>query len=137
MGLKDYFKFKKWVPDTTREPPAKADWPEHITTLNNKKFYKFIEKYPLSIVDFWAPWCQPCITITPKIRQLSKMYKGKVAFGKLNVDNHKEISKRFHILAIPNLIFFSYGEKITNITGVKSFNEIQNKIEDLLAQFKR
>ncbi len=136
MGLMDLFKLKKWQPDLDREPPPKNKYPDHIFTLSEKKFDKFINKYPISIVDFWAAWCQPCRTLTPRLRQLSKMYKGKVAFGKLNIDNNKQIAKRFHILGIPNIIFFSYGEKVTNLTGVKPINEIQDKIDEILEKFK-
>jgi thioredoxin 1 len=136
MGLKDLFKFKKWSPDLKREAPGKSDWPDHIITLNHRKFDKFIDKYQVSVVDFWAAWCGPCKTLAPRIRQLSKMYKGKVAFGKVNVDSERELAKRFHILGIPNLIFFSYSEKITNITGVRPLPDIQKKIDEILEKFE-
>ena len=77
MGLKNIFKIKRWVPDLERSPPPKRDWPDHIITLSNKKFDDFINKYPVAIIDFWAPWCKPCKIIAPRIRQLSKMYKKK------------------------------------------------------------
>ncbi len=135
MGFWDLFKLKKWEPDLTRAPPDKTDWPDHILTLKAMKFDKFIAKYPLSIIDFWAGWCGPCKTIAPRLRQLSKMYKGRVAFGKVNVDNESELAKRFHISGIPNLTFFSYGEKVTNITGIRSLGDIQEKIDDILDKF--
>jgi len=136
MRLKNFFKFRKWEPDLSRKPPARSEWPDHIIALNGKKFDEFIRKYPLSIIDFWAPWCGPCKTIAPRIRQLSKEYKGQVAFGKVNIDNHKDIAKRFHVSGIPNLSFFSYGEKITNLTGVKPISDIQYEIEEILAKFQ-
>jgi len=125
MGLKELFKLKKWEPNLSRPPPKKSDWPDHIISLNNKKFDKFIEKYPLILVDFWASWCGPCKTLTPKFRKLSKEYKGKVAFGKVNVDSERELAKRFHVLGIPNVIFFSYGEKVKNITGVRNITDYE------------
>ena len=137
MGFLDMFKLKKWEPDLEREPPSKTDWPGHVKTLNSNKFDRFINKYPLSVVDFWAPWCKPCQVIAPRIRQLSKTYKGRAAFGKLNIDEYKNIAKRYHILGIPNLVFFSYGEKITNITGVRSINDIQKEIDGILLKLER
>lgn len=135
MSLRGLFRFKKWIPDLDRTPPQKNKWPDHIITLNDRKFDDFIDKYPISIVDFWAPWCKPCKTLTPRLRQLSKKYKGKVAFGKVNIDNYREMGKKYHVMGIPNLIFFSYGKKVTNLTGVKTIDEIQNKIEDILGKF--
>lgn len=137
MSLRDFFKLGKWQPNLSRKPPPSNAWPDHILTLKSKNFEKFIDKYPLSMVDFWAPWCKPCGELAPRIRKLSKMYNGKVAFGRINVDDHKEISKRYHILGIPKLIFFSYGEKVTNIVGVKPIKDIQEKIEEILGKFEK
>ena len=138
MGFKvrDLFKLKKWQPDLSREPPLKSDWPDHIITLNNNKFDEFVDKFPVAVIDFWAPWCQPCKALGPRLRQLSKTYKGKVAFGKVNIDNYNELAKRFHVLSIPNLIFFSYGEKVTNLLGVKPIKDIQVKIDEILKRFE-
>jgi thioredoxin 1 len=113
---------------------SKKEWPDHIITLDNIKFNEFIQKYPLSIVDFWAPWCAPCKKMAPRIRRLSKIYIGKVAFGKLNTQNNDNIAKQYKIIGIPHLGFFKYGKKITSMTGVKSIREIKTTIEDLLNQ---
>ena len=137
MGLRELFGFKKWEPDLDRSPPPKEDWPDHVLTLNTKGFDKFINKYPLSVVDFWAPWCAPCHTIAPHIRQLSKIFKGRVAFGKINISKNKGLAMRYHIHGIPNLVFFSYGEKVTNITGVNSIGVIKNKIDNILGRFNQ
>jgi thioredoxin len=137
MGLKDIFKLNKWEPDLSKTPPKKSDWPDHIISLNKKKFDNFIEKYPIVIVDFWAAWCGPCKTLTPRFRQLSKDYKGKVAFGKVNVDSERELAKRYKVLGIPNIIFFSYGVKIKNITGVRNIADYQNEIDIILDKFKK
>jgi thioredoxin 1 len=74
--------------------------------------------------------------MAPRLRQLSKRYKNKVAFGKINIDNHKEVGQRYHVMGIPNLVFYSYGEKVTNLVGVKPISEIQNKIDDILIKFE-
>jgi len=108
------------------------DWPDHVLTLDGDNFDEFIEKYPLSIVDFWAPWCAPCKIMLPRLRKLSKIYHGKVAFGRLNIVENEHIAKKYRIASIPNLIFFSYGRKIKSITGVKSVGEIKKVIDKML-----
>ena len=50
MGLKDFFKFRSWKPDQTREPPQKNEWPDHVVTLNRKNFDKFIENLYKEII---------------------------------------------------------------------------------------
>ena len=110
------------------------EWPDHIITLDSVKFNDFIQKYPLSIVDFWAPWCVPCKKMVPRLRRLSKIYMGKVAFGKLNTQSNHNIAKQYKIIGIPHFGFFKYGKKIASITGVKSIREIKATIDNLLNQ---
>lgn len=108
------------------------DWPDHVLTLDGDNFDEFIEKYPLSIVDFWAPWCAPCKIMLPRLRKLSKIYHGKLAFGRLNIVENEHIAKKYCVTSIPNLIFFSYGRKIKSITGVESVGEIKKVIDKML-----
>ena len=109
-----------------------SEWPDHVATLDEKNFGDFIQKYPLSVVDFWAPWCAPCRTMGPRLRRLSKIYKGKVAFGKLNTQENEDIAKKYKIMGIPHLIFFCNGKKIGISTGVKSVGALKDTIDDLL-----
>ena len=68
----------------------------------------------------------------PRLRKLSKIYKGKVAFGRLNTQENQDIAKRYRITSIPYLIVFSYGKKVTALTGVKSVGDIKTVIDRLL-----
>ena len=86
-------------------------YPDHIKILNKNNFNDFINHYPMSIIDFWAPWCKPCKNMNPRIRRLSILYKGKLAFGKLDISKYKDISKKYKIMSIPNLTFFKSGKK--------------------------
>ena len=118
--------------DSNQKAHSVKEWPDHVITLEGNNFNKFIEKYPLSIVDFWAPWCAPCRAMAPRLRRLSKIYKGKVAFGKLDTQKNQDIAKQYKIMGIPHLIFFRNGKKVTSITGVKSVGNIKDTIDGLL-----
>jgi thioredoxin 1 len=111
------------------------EWPVEVVQLNDNIFTLFIKKYPLSLVDFWAPWCGPCKTISSRVKRLSKIYTGQVAFGKLNVQQHKKIADEYHVTNIPYLVFFSYGKKIASIVGAKSMVDIKRKIDSLQKKF--
>jgi len=124
--------FLKRKKDSAKKPLQSKEWPDHVVTLEGKNFNNFIEKYPLSIVDFWAPWCAPCRMMSPRLRRLSTIYKGKVAFGKLDTQKDQDIAKQYRIMGIPHLMFFRYGEKITSVSGLKSVGSIKNVIENLL-----
>ena len=111
-------------------------WPDHIVTLNKKNIKEFINKYSLSIVDFWASWCAPCREMSPRLRRLSKIYNGKIAFGKLNIQNNKEVASQYHIIGIPHLVFFKNGKRINSIVGVKSTGDLKDTIDALLKKIK-
>lgn len=108
-----------------------SEIPLYVVTLEEKSFSKFIKKYPLSVVDFWASWCAPCKAMAPRLRRLSKIYNGKVAFGKIDIQENRDVAKQYKIIGIPHLGFFSYGKKITSVTGLKSVGEIKDVIDGL------
>ena len=126
------FQRKKEKDDSGQNTSYPIEWPEYVVELDKNNFQEFIEKYPLSIVDFWAPWCAPCKAMAPRLRRLSNVYKGKVAFGKLNTQDNQKIAKKYKVFGIPHLIFFRHGKKISSMTGLKSVGEIKDVIEDVL-----
>jgi thioredoxin 1 len=130
MFLYGIFTKRKEV--SKQKQSSKIDWPEHVITLDSEMINQFIEKYPLSAVDFRAPWCSPCKIMNPRMRRLSKIYQGKVAFGRLDTQQYKDSAQKYKIMSIPSLAFFSHGKKITSITGVKSVGEIKDIINSLL-----
>lgn len=69
------------------------------------------------LVDFWAPWCQPCQRLNPVIEELASDYNGKVKVVKLNVEDNTDVPSRFGIRGIPTLILFKDGEAVTSKSG--------------------
>ena len=124
--------FRKKKIDTDQKINLSIDWPDHVINLNESNFEEFIKKYPLSVIDFWAPWCAPCKAMAPRLRRLSTIYNGKLAFGKINTQDNQKISKKYNIKSIPHLGFFSYGKKISSSTGLKSVGDIKDIINKLI-----
>jgi thioredoxin 1 len=86
-------------------------------TITDDNFEKTLKTNPLIVVDFWAPWCGPCRMVGPIIEQLSAEYAGKVAFGKMNVDENQLVPSRFSVMSIPTIIAFSHGKAVERIVG--------------------
>jgi len=83
----------------------------------------------LMVVDFWAAWCGPCRMVAPIIEQLAKEYAGRVAFGKLNVDENPLTSGEFEVQSIPTLLIFRNGEAVDGIVGAVPKYQIESKIK--------
>jgi thioredoxin 1 len=69
------------------------------------------------MVDFWAPWCGPCLLAGPIIDELAEEYKGKVKIGKLNVDENQEHPGKFGIMSIPTVILYKDGKEVERKIG--------------------
>lgn len=97
--------------------------------LDDSNFAQTINKYPLLLVDFWAPWCGPCRMMSPIIDQVGKEYIGKLVVGKVNVDENPNISGQFGISSIPTLVLFKRGQAVNNIIGSVSKSRIDEMVK--------
>jgi thioredoxin 1 len=81
----------------------------------------------LTVVDFWAPWCGPCIALGPTIEALATEYDGKANIGKINVDENPNISMQYGITSIPCIIFLKNGEVVDKQLGAVPKSVIEKK----------
>ena len=82
------------------------------------------------LVDFWAPWCQPCLRLLPTIEELADEFAGKVKVGKVNTDENQQTAAQYGITSIPTIIFFKGGEVVDKVVGAppkEHFTEMLNK----------
>lgn len=84
------------------------------------------------IVDFWAPWCGPCLRLGPITEKLADEYKGKLKFCKLNVDENRQTSMKYQVMSIPLLLFFKGRQKVDESLGAVPEGMIRPKVESLL-----
>ena len=68
------------------------------------------------VVDFWAPWCGPCVAVEPILAGLERDHE-EVAFTKLNVDENVETAARYEVFSIPTAILFEGGEPRETVIG--------------------
>jgi len=85
-------------------------------------------------VDFWAPWCAPCNTISPIYEDLAEEYKN-FKFCKMNVDENKQTAMKYRIMSIPMQIFFVNGNKVDEILGAVPEQTIRSKIDEVLDNY--
>jgi len=107
--------------------------PQAIKNLED--FKNFIAEDKLSIVDFWASWCGPCITIAPWFKEQAEKYP-EIKFGKVDVDENDEASAHAKIQCMPTFKAYKGGELLKTIEGAdkdeitKIFTMDANKLKE-------
>jgi thioredoxin 1 len=84
------------------------------------------------VVDFWAPWCAPCKLLTPAIERLAHSYGGRASVVKVNVDKNRRWTGKLGIRGVPTIVFFSKGELVTQLVGLRREKELRKNLEKLL-----
>ena len=106
---------------------------EYVKEITEINFEDEVIKSPQPVViDLWAEWCMPCRMIAPIIEELAQEYDGKVKFGKLNVDENRNIAIRYSIQAIPTLLIFKDGQLVQKLVGLRSKADLEREIDSLL-----
>ena len=105
------------------------------TDVSTKTFEKEVleaSKTVPVVVDFWAPWCTPCRSLTPIIEKVVGEFKGRVKLVKVNSDDNPELSQAFQIQSIPNVIAFKDGRAVSQFIGAQPESQVRAFVEKLL-----
>lgn len=112
-----------------QEAGGKGSAPAKPIELSKTKFEEITQKHPLVVVDCWAAWCPPCSMIAPIIDEMAREHAGRIVFGKLNVDENREIAGQFEIMSIPTLLVFKNGKLVDRIVGAMPKKVLEPKIK--------
>jgi len=116
-----------------RELMKKQEKKQEMSTkpipVTDSNFNELVDKNSLALIDCWAPWCGPCVVISPIVEELAKEYAGKVLFGKLNVDENPRTAERFRIFGIPTLLIIRNGKEVDRIVGLVPKDHIKARLK--------
>ena len=100
-----------------------------VIALTNATFAEAVERSPgFVLVDFWAPWCPPCLLISPIVDRVSRAYAGRLRVAKVNADDSQAIMAHLGVRSIPTLLLFEDGEVVASLVGAVP----QARVEALL-----
>jgi thioredoxin 1 len=101
--------------------------------VTDQNFQTEVLENPLPvIVDFWAPWCAPCLMITPKLEELATEYDGKMVVAKVNVDNSPMVAGQFGIRSIPTLLYVKGGQVVDQVIGNVPKSDLEARLKNLI-----
>ncbi len=84
------------------------------------------------VIDFWAPWCQPCKLVHPILEKMAEKYGTEIKFLRMNVDEEKTKPAEYAVRSIPTLLFFKEGTIKNQMIGVQTEDNIDRAIQNLL-----
>jgi thioredoxin 1 len=102
-----------------------------VVELTNGKFNEFIKTGNV-LIDFYADWCMPCVMMGPVVDEISEKFKGKVKFGKVNVEDNQEIASKFNVFSIPNFVLFKDGKVANQFVGGMSAEDFEHRLKELI-----
>ncbi|MEL6860519.1 MAG: thioredoxin [Pseudomonadota bacterium] len=84
------------------------------------------------LVDFWAPWCGPCKTLTPTLEKVVNENGGKVKLVKINTEEHPGIAGQMGVRSIPSVFAFDKGRPVNGFQGALPEGQVRQFIESIL-----
>ncbi len=101
----------------------------NVAELNDSTFFEEL-KGCVALVDFWAPWCAPCLMQGPIVEQVAARVGDKAKVAKANVDDLPQVAAQLGIRSIPTIIVFKDGEPVQQFVGVTRESDLISAIED-------
>lgn len=100
---------------------------EQATAQKLKEILSSTDKTVL--IDFWAPWCNPCKEMNPVIEEIAEEYEQQLKTIKINIDDNQELADKIGVLKIPTFLIFKDGEEVDKMVGKTPKGDLAEKIE--------
>jgi len=101
---------------------------DKVPELTTTGFESFT-KEGVVLIDFFADWCMPCMMMSPIVDEVSDRLKGKIKFGKVNVDDSHILAQKFNVVSIPHFLILENGEVKEAFNGSLSEDDLEDKLK--------
>ena len=105
--------------------------PIYITLTDTNFRKEVLESTRPFLVEFGADWCGTCRINAPIIKKAFAGYKGRIKFGKIDLEQNERVFKEYGIRDIPTILLFKNGQVVDHITGCVKREDLTAKLEYL------
>jgi len=84
------------------------------------------------LINFTADWCEPCQWVKPILDEVIKNFSGKISLYQLDIDEHPETAKEYHVLSVPTLLLMKNGKEVWRMRGFETAPKLIKILEEYL-----
>ncbi len=96
--------------------------------ITEDNFETEVKKSALPVLlEFGAPWCQPCKRLEPILTQLAAEWQGKVRLCKVDVDVSPNLAMQYQVMGVPTVILFRQGQVLERVSGLQTRDRLVDK----------
>jgi len=105
----------------------------YIIDVNQENFEQAVLQASFNapvMVDFWAPWCNPCKVLMPVLTKLAEEYEGKFILAKVNVDDNQPLATQFNARSVPTVKIFRNGAVVDEFMGAQPESNVRMVLDN-------
>jgi thioredoxin 2 len=86
------------------------------------------------VIDFWAPWCNPCVDFSPIYEDIAKEFTDKARFLKIDTEAQQQLAAQYQIRSIPTIMVFKNGQRVDMINGALPKSQFEQWLDHVINQ---
>jgi len=100
-----------------------------VINLNKESFKKVVNDTKPTLVDFWAPWCGPCLSLSPILEEIANDLGDSVGVYKVNIDENTDLAQEHGVRTIPTILVYKNGVLSDTLEGFKTKDELLSTLQ--------